>query len=210
MIEGYDATFYDRIRPGCISSAEVIVPMFLARYGPRLNPEPPGTISVIDVGCGEGFWSHEFAQAGCDVFGIDGEHVQATTLGDRLVHADLELPLPNVGHFDVAICLEVAEHLPDWRAESFVLELCGLADVVVFSAAIPHQTGAGHITLRWQSWWAAMFAEHGKPADGSMRWDLWNDHRVEPWYRQNLVVYGADSDGGPLDVVHPIIHEWGR
>jgi hypothetical protein len=34
---------------------------------------------------------------------------------------------------------------------------------------------------------------------------------VEPWYRQNLLVaYEGAENVGPLDVVHPAIHEWGR
>ena len=203
MITGYNAEFYDTIRAGCIQSAEVVVPLLMARYRPR---------TVVDVGCGEGYWATEFHAAGCDVLGIDGDHIQATTLGDRLVHADLEDFLPEVGRFDLAVCLEVGEHLPQTRGRSFVAELCALADVVVFSAAIPHQTGAGHVNCQWPSWWATWFEEHDYGADGTLRWVIWNDDRVEPWYRQNLVVYERGKPGGdtPLDLVHPVIHEWGR
>ena len=61
--------------------------------------------------------------------------------------------------------LEVAEHLSAERADGLVAELCGFADVVVFSAAIPGQLGTGHVHLAPQSVWANRFANNGsKPA----------------------------------------------
>ena len=39
--------------------------------------------------------------------------------------------------FDLALCLEVAEHLPAKAADAFVASLVELAPVVVFSAAMP-------------------------------------------------------------------------
>lgn len=200
----YDRSFYDTIRSGCQTSADVVVPMVLARLG---------TIrSVVDVGCGEGWWAEAFARRGCAVLGIDGDHVDSavTPLGDNLIASDLTLPLPQVGRFDLAVSLEVAEHLPEWRAAGFVEDLCRLAPVVLFSAAIPHQTGAGHINLQWPSYWADLFYRHGYDFDGSIRFDLWDDDRVEPWYRQNLHIATAGCRSITYDLVHPIIHRWGR
>lgn len=198
----YSATFYDVIAEGCRSSAEVVVPVVLERMSPR---------TVVDVGCGQGWWGAEFAAvAGCDVTGVDGGYVEARQI-ETFVEHDLALPLPDLGTFDLAVCLEVAEHLPESRAASFVADLCALAPVVLFSAATPHQSGAGHVNCRWPSWWAGLFAEHGYQLDGSLRWPLWDDERVEPWYRQNLMLASRDAVcSQPLDVIHPVIHEWGR
>lgn len=198
----YDSTFYDVIRSGCQDSAEVVVPVLIDRFKPS---------TVVDVGCGEGWWAHEFAQHGCSVVGVDGSHVESSILGGRFVVADLSEPLPELVRFDMSICLEVAEHLPASRSTSFVADLCRLADIVVFSAATPHQGGAGHINCQWPSYWARRFADHGYAVDPSVRWQFWDDDRIEPWYRQNLLVFGRGLDGpGPLDVIHPIIHGWGR
>jgi hypothetical protein len=77
---------------------------------------------------------------------MDGGYVTTSPLGERFLPHDIATPLPEhlVGRFDLAVCLEVAEHLPPERAESFIRELCDLAPVVLFSAAIPGQGGTGH------------------------------------------------------------------
>lgn len=197
----YDPAFYDTIASGCRSSAEVVVPLILDAYPAE---------SVIDVGCGQGWWGAEFGNYGCSLAGIDGEWVRPLRILDFVEH-DLTQPLPDMDRFDLAVCLEVAEHLPESRAAGFVADLCRLAPVVMFSAATPHQTGAGHINCQWPSWWAQHFAEHGYGVDGSIRWQIWTDERVEPWYRQNLLIASQGAvPNEPLDVIHPVIHGWGR
>lgn len=198
----YTPSFYDIIADGSRASAAIIAPLVVRDVAPR---------TVIDVGCGQGWWGAEFARLGADVVGIDGAYVQDRALPHFVEH-DLREPLPDVPRADLVVCLEVAEHLPERRAASFIADLCRLGDHVLFSAAIPHQTGAGHIHLRWSSYWAALFLEHGYGCDTSLRWEVWDDARVEPWYRQNIMLasIGYREHAGPLDVVHPIIHEWGR
>ncbi len=202
MATDYTPRFYDTIANGSEMSAAVIVPMVMAEYQPA---------TVLDVGCGRGWWGREFAIQGARVAGIDGSYVTDPVI--NLTRHDLTDPLPDLGQADLVVCLEVAEHLPAERAESFVADLCRLGKRVLFSAAIPHQTGAGHINLQWPTYWAALFAQHGYGCTDTLRWQIWDDQTIEPWYRQNIMVYDADmptDSAPPLDVVHPVIHEWGR
>ncbi len=204
MATDFTSTVYDTIASGCISSSEVVVPHLIGAAVPGGLP-----FTVIDVGAGRGHWAAEFDRHGCDVVAVDGDHV-ADPVFPIAVH-DISRPLPPLGEFQLAVSLEVAEHLPESRAAGFVADLCSLAPVVAFSAAIPHQTGPGHINCQWQSWWAGLFATHGYWPDTTIRSVIWDDDRVEPWYRQNLVIYRHNGPTmGPLDVVHPIIHGWGR
>lgn len=202
----YDDGFYDTIAQGSRSSAAVVVPMVLDLVGE--------VSTVVDVGCGQGWWGAEFRKHGCHVTGIDGEYATpADGALDQFVASDLSVHIFAVGGYDLAVCLEVAEHLPAERAESFVAELCTMAPTILFSAAIPHQTGAGHVNLRWQSYWADLFRGRGRHVSGGLRWPIWTDERVEVWYRQNLLLVSEAPllpDDGPLDVVHPIMHWWGR
>ncbi len=203
----YNQDFYDTIRSGCQASAEVVVPLVLQRLGTVAD--------VVDVGCGEGWWAETFARlGGCQVTGVDGAYVQGSPLAGRFVPLDLaqplRLPRQPPRPFDLAVCLEVAEHLPESRAASFVADLCNLAPVVLFSAAIPGQSGAGHINCQWPSYWAALFRRHGYDFDGSIRFDIWDDPRIEPWYRQNLHIATQGCESRTFDLVHPIIHGWGR
>jgi hypothetical protein len=59
--------------------------------------------------------------------------------------------------FDLAICLEVAEHLPPEAAEGFIDSLTRLAPVVLFSAAITFQVGNQHLNGQWPDYWATLF-----------------------------------------------------
>jgi hypothetical protein len=52
-------------------------------------------------------------------------------------------------------------HLPGDRANSFVAELTALADVVLFSAALPYQGGTGHVNENWPEYWADKFRKRG-------------------------------------------------
>ena len=96
--------------------------------------------------------------------------------------------------FDVAICLEVAEHLPAQAAELLVKSLTMHADKIIFSAACPGQEGQGHINCQWPSYWQALFNKYQFRCDDSLRWRIWEEDAVEPWYRQNLFMATKDLD----------------
>jgi SAM-dependent methyltransferase len=170
--------------------------------------------SVVDVGCGIGTWLRTLAEIhDCEILGIDGAYVPAERRripADRFVERDLGLPLRLDRAFDLAICLEVAEHLPDERSAGLVRDLTALAPVVLFSAAVPGQGGTDHVNEQWPSYWAERFAAVGyRPLD-LLRPAIWDLDDVAWWYRQNLLVFagpGAAADlstsGGPLDLAHP-------
>jgi hypothetical protein len=115
------------------------------------------------------------------------------------------------------VSLEVAEHLPESRAASFVADLCRLAPVVLFSAAIPGQGGTGHVNEQWPGYWADLFGARGYSVSGALRWRIWNDCRVCNWYSQNMLVASIEPGlltelfyhplAEPIPVVHPILYE---
>jgi hypothetical protein len=75
--------------------------------------------------------------------------------------ADLNQPLKLSEKFDLAVCIEVAEHLQRAAAAPLVQTLTSVAPVVLFSAAIPGQGGHGHYNEQPRSFWHALFAQHG-------------------------------------------------
>ena len=197
----YDGDFFDVIRDGCQRSAEVVVPLLVDLLAPS---------TVIDVGCGEGWWARTFQSYGVAARGVDGPDTIAMV--SPFTAHDLTEPLPELGAFDLAISLEVAEHLPPERAGGFVADLCRLAPTVVFSAAIPGQGGTGHVNEQWPGYWVDLFAGQGFRVDGSLRFDLWGDDRVENWYRQNLLLASVEplpglAYGPVLPVVHPVLYD---
>lgn len=202
----YTSDWYRQVQEESASSAAVIVPQLCRLFSPH---------SVIDVGCGRGHWLVEFEAEGVvDIRGVDGPFLALDDLlidRDRFVRADLEEGFQTEERFDLALCLEVAEHLGPRAARPLVAALVELAPVVVFSAAIPHQGGEHHVNERWQSYWCRLFEEAGRRPVDLLRPLLWRDERVQWWYAQNLFLYVTDEvfeslghpEHGPLDLVHP-------
>jgi SAM-dependent methyltransferase len=205
----YSRDFYLGQRGGSYTSAGVIVPIVKQIFAPR---------SVCDVGCGVGTWLRAWNDNGVtEIRGLDGDYVDRSQLmidaANFRCH-DLRQPLPSDAKYDLAMSLEVAEHLPPERSESFVAELTALAPVVLFSAAIPLQGGTDHINERWQSYWAGLFEKQGFAPLDVIRPAVWENQAVERWYRQNTIVYCRDDmvadyaprcagQKFPLSIVHP-------
>jgi SAM-dependent methyltransferase len=101
--------------------------------------------NVIDLGCGVATWLSVFREFGVDdVIGVDAAKFDRALLQipiERFIENDLTKPINLKRRFDLAMSLEVAEHLPPEFAPKFVASLVRLSDVVLFSAAIPGQGG---------------------------------------------------------------------
>lgn len=204
----YTDQFYRSRTDLALQSARQIVPLIVEQEKP---------CSVIDVGCANGIWLSVFIEHGINqILGIDGPWISEDSLRipkECFLRHDLTTGFPVLNrHFDIAISIEVAEHLPEELAEPFVRYLASQANCVVFSAAIPGQGGTGHINEQWQSYWAQLFYRAGFSADDSMRRRIWNNDLVNVIHAQNIVTYRkqALSDNAPpnpplplLDVVHP-------
>lgn len=201
----YDADFYDLVTDGAVASAEAVAPIVCELLG------TPST--VADIGCGAGAWALAFRDLGCSVAGYDTGEGAGRLIPEHFTQLDLAEPF-TIAPVDLAVCLEVAEHLPEPRAAGLVADLCATAPTVLFSAAVPSQGGVGHVNERWPSYWAEKFAAHGFAVSGGLRWVIWNDGRVENWYRQNLLVATREPSGPlftddpwnlPLPVIHPVL-----
>ncbi|SEP74292.1 hypothetical protein SAMN05428969_0710 [Devosia sp. YR412] len=179
----YPAGFYDNRRAHTAHAAHGVLAAL---------PQGLRRSSVADIGCGTGTWlTAALAQGSQSAFGIEGDWVTPAMLDDaRIVFAPQDLEQRFTGpRVDLALSLEVAEHLSPERAESFVVDLVALASAVLFSAAIPGQGGVGHLNEQWQSWWAGLFAVHNYRAYDVIRPAIWTDEAIPAWYRQNAILY---------------------
>jgi SAM-dependent methyltransferase len=213
MMPTYDQAFYAGQMDGSFTSAMEIVPIVMGLLPIR---------SVCDVGCGVGTWLAAFNSLGIpDVVGLDGDYVDTALLQippAQFRPMDLGKPIKLERSFDLAISLEVAEHLDPSRADGFVQDITALAPAILFSAAIPRQGGTHHVNEQWQSWWAEKFERQGYVACDVIRSRVWSNAKVDFWYKQNIVLYVCkdlanthprlrDGSRGPLDIVHPISYE---
>jgi SAM-dependent methyltransferase len=182
------------------------------------------TRSVLDLGCGHGHWLAVARELGVQrSIGVDGAWTRPEALripADDLRCCDLEARIDLNVRFDLAISLEVGEHLRPAAAPTLVENLTRHSDLVLFGAAIPMQGGFNHINERWQSYWVALFAAVGYRHFDLVRPLVWDDASVHSWYRQNAFVFVrstrddlmrvADAelirlarDRLPIDMVHP-------
>jgi len=97
--------------------------------------------------------------------------------------------MPRLGRFDLAMSLEVAEHLPPASAPVLVDSLVSHAPVVMFSAAIPFQGGEHHVNEQWPEYWASLFHERGFWVVDCLRREIWSHPAVNWWYAQNLLLF---------------------
>lgn len=209
----YTQKFYESQVNESLESAKEVVPLIIELFSPK---------SVIDVGCGIGTWSSVFLDQGVQrVQGIDGDYVDSKQLlipVDNFKPVNLKEAVNLEEKFDLAVSLEVIEHLEDNKGKQLVKSLTELAPIVVFSAAIPGQGGTNHINEQWQSYWANEFDICRYDAYDMVRPLIWGNKKVYVCYKQNIIVYvsreyiakNPDKDFGQvikntftLDTIHP-------
>lgn len=187
----YTRRFYEGQRERSRRSAQTIVPLVTRLINPR---------SIVDVGCGTGAWLSVFREQGVeDVIGADGAWVEPDQLfipAERFVRADLKEPVRLERRFDLVMSLEVAEHLPQACADTFVDSLTGLGPAVLFSAAIPGQGGTHHVNEQWPDYWVRLFRERGFGVADCIRKQVWSDENVEWWYAQNMLLFVKRDEAG--------------
>lgn len=180
----YHKGFFEHIQPMSRHSATALIPIVLDLIRPT---------SVIDVGCGTGEFLAVVQKHGVsEILGIDGEYVERSQLvipQENFMGLDISTPFSLERTFDLALCLEVAEHLAPARASDFIESLSRLAPVILFSAAIPLQGGYGHLNEQWPEYWAQLFKERGFVPVDALRKRIWSNCQIEDFYRQNVLLF---------------------
>jgi SAM-dependent methyltransferase len=167
-------------------------PAFTELLGHEFRPK-----RVIDVGCGTGALLEALARAGCECVGLEYAAAglamcRARGLDVRRFDLERDAWAGGASPFDVAISLEVAEHLPGHAADRYVDLLVRLAPVIVFSAATVGQGGADHVNEQPHGYWIARFEARGcrYEAEVSRRWRCRLERAaVATYYSANLMIF---------------------
>lgn len=170
-----------------------------------LNPT-----SLLDVGCGTGTWLKAAIELGItDVFGIDGVDISPANLlfpSHLFKCTDLSHNWDLGRRFDLVSCLEVAEHLDKNLSSNLIKSLTAHSDNVIFAAACPNQGGQHHVNCQWPSYWQQLFNAEGFECDDAVRWKIWDEQSIEPWYRQNIFIATRSDNAGQEKRIKSVIH----
>ena len=161
--------------------------------------------SVIDLGCATGSYLIPFRNNGVEILGIDGCEIGGSYIDDdknlvkvlednEFERVDLRLPYVSKRRYDLGLCIEVAEHIPEGCSCTLVDTCIACADTILFCAAPPGQYGHHHMNCRPKQDWINMFAnrryiKHERNQELMDRIEA--DIRMEPdrWLSRNTQLF---------------------
>ena len=188
----YDETFFkSEVEGPAVASAPVMARTIIEHFHPH---------SVVDIGCGTGALLVAFRDLGCSVSGLEYAEVALRYCRERNLDVrkfDIERQvLRQAARSDLAVSFEVAEHLPEKRADRFVDLLCSLP-VVICSAAKPGQLGLDHVNCQPESYWIEKFERRGyrfdRAAADALRAE-WRAQGVTGYYYENVMAFRRAAD----------------
>ena len=162
--------------------------------------------SVLDLGCGVGSYLALMERFGADtILGVDRIPVGATALNtDQYAMRDLSERLDLKRVFDLVVCTEVIEHLPEVDADVLLSNIARHANnLIVFSAAEPDQLGKETLNCRpigdWLRRWQALGWLPDLHESLAMR-----ALSTFSWFRRNLVVLRRDATSNDADAAQTL------
>lgn len=175
----YDAEFYNRNYKFQKALADNLSQWIAEKYNPQ---------TIVDFGCGCGHFSNSIANlTGGEALGLNGDIPKNKEI--EIIKWDLSEPVELDDKFDLVISLEVAEHIPEEKADIFIDSLCRHGETVLFSAAIPGQGGVGHLNEQHHFYWHKKFQERGYKYFDIIRPLIKDKKEVPFWYRNNIFLY---------------------
>jgi tryptophanyl-tRNA synthetase len=153
---------------------------WLANYLPKTT--------LIDFGCGTGYYCAELQKAGINCFGVDG-NAESIECANYVQH-DLTVGI-KLNEVDTVLSLEVGEHLPKSAEETFMQTLTSHAKKnLILSWAEIGQPGVGHVNCRSQQDVIEDVESRGFKLNNEATQDARNniDDNCD-WFRRTLLVF---------------------
>ena len=154
--------------------------------------------SSLDLGAGDGRYSYNLANNKTDAYAVEmhkWELPQMPTQSVTCITHNLTKPLNLNREFDLVLCIEVAEHLPESAADVLcdtITKHCG--ELLIFTAAPPGQTGDGHINCQPKQYWLDKLLERHLiflPEETMFISTGWKSilGKKMPWLHNNIMMF---------------------
>lgn len=163
----------------------------------------PDIQTVVEYGSGSSWFLKYLQDYGVtDICGIEPNREAAQITHENvkpyIVHRSLARNIDLSRRFDLALCIEVAEHINPKFANLVIKNITRHSDLVIFSAATPGQGGVGHINEQPFEYWEEKFMDNGFECDNkeTAKFRLFlnakiskSGHRIKKWYVHNIAVF---------------------
>lgn len=185
----YGATGYYLMREN-YTSAEKDINTFHDLVSNQFDPE-----SVIDFGCGVGYWLRPFYEEGLTVRGVEASQAainNAVIPAELIERYDLREPYESDRHYELVLCLEVLEHIPEKYDRVITESIAAAGRTAIISAAPPGQGGTYHVNEQPPEYWKDRFQEVGMNFDYDSTNFLREEFELQElndYRRENLLVF---------------------
>lgn len=192
----YDEKFFITNREEGLKMGEWFIPLLKGVFNLK---------SLIDVGCGTGHYLYHCIKNNIyDVFGLEGsQNAWPLLLVDKKLIKlhDLRKPIFLNKKWDLALSIEVAEHIDKRFVNNYLNILCNHADTIVLTAAPPKQGGTAHVNERPKDWWINKFAKNNYYYNEDLTVKLKegikhaknNGKFVTFWFEPNIMVFNKNK-----------------
>jgi ubiquinone/menaquinone biosynthesis C-methylase UbiE len=189
---GYETSFYDSVSARAGLTAQEISELVGALFEPS---------NMIDIGCGDGVWSKTFlndfpkiAVTAVDLPEAQFKFLSRDSKNISIVRRNFEqeVNLPDEV-YDLAICVEVLEHLELQTAEKIMDYIATHSRFAIVSGATRGQGGTHHINENDQDYWVDSMRKRGMVAFDVVRPKLQKKDGIPSYYKNNIFLYiGTD------------------
>lgn len=150
--------------------------------------------SVIDFGCAVGAHLEPFHKNNIAVQGVEGNKkgIEYAVIPKKYIsHHDLRKPFDSNRKYDLAISIEVAEHIPQQFDDVYVNSICASASNIVITAAPPGQGGTHHVNEQPNEYWIDKFERRGFSYRENANKELAAQFEVSnsTWVEENLLIF---------------------
>lgn len=146
---------------------------------------------IADIGCGDGWYCSQFKKNGYKlVHGFEGSwDMIKNGVFDEIFLMDLSKMQLVQDKYDLVLCLEVGEHIPNEFEQTFIDNIASFCEKeLILSWAIPNQNGRGHVNERSLEYVQSEMIKRNFKVDESKTQSLRSSTDLK-WLKTNVTAY---------------------